>query len=455
MYGIVKAKKGLADNYIFTSPDEIYYTKPMLPSDFLSQSIKGTTGLDWENKEFSFEYLKEYWGTWSKILNGQEVTWDKKETDLGEISITCESTDFIVLGVAQDVRVAVANAGSVFLSMTAFISSDNLFKSNVMKIITDEILNNRDNQIEITNAYKNSIASKDWKPFIRLVIEKMQIVIKGELFQKALRDTIIGIDMKNFIRFCSDLNQALDKVSAGYKVLDFFAIHFSFALAAMDKAGAYPISGMKCQSLPTNGLVAYYPFNGNANDESGNKNNGVVNKATLTTDRFGNANSAYNFNGNAYIDVNTISNSTLTSNFTLSTWVNFANFSNNYPCMIFGENQFVMLQGWGPVYGVNQKKVSFYYEPRTAPNNLTANSISPLTENKFYHVVARKSGSSFSIFVNGVLQQTLTNPNNLANGKFLRFGGGRDSNEALNGTLDDIRIYNRALSDTEIQTLAK
>tara|TARA_B100000902_G_C26670287_1_gene602721 strand:- start:79 stop:306 length:228 start_codon:yes stop_codon:yes gene_type:complete len=49
--------------------------------------------------------------------------------------------------------------------------------------------------------------------------------------------------------------------------------------------------------VPTNGLVGYWPFNGNANDESVNTNNGTVNGATLTTDRFGNANSAYDFDG--------------------------------------------------------------------------------------------------------------------------------------------------------------
>ena len=50
------------------------------------------------------------------------------------------------------------------------------------------------------------------------------------------------------------------------------------------------------------GLVAYYPFNGNANDMSGSGYNGTVNGATLTTDRFGNPNSAYSFNGTgAYI----------------------------------------------------------------------------------------------------------------------------------------------------------
>ncbi|MCX6185882.1 MAG: T9SS type A sorting domain-containing protein [Bacteroidetes bacterium] len=49
--------------------------------------------------------------------------------------------------------------------------------------------------------------------------------------------------------------------------------------------------------VPTNGLIAWYPFNGNANDESGNGNNGTNNGATLTIDRFGNAAKAYSFNG--------------------------------------------------------------------------------------------------------------------------------------------------------------
>jgi hypothetical protein len=47
----------------------------------------------------------------------------------------------------------------------------------------------------------------------------------------------------------------------------------------------------------SDGLVAYYPFNGNANDESGNGYNEIVNGVTLMTDRFGNANNAYSFNG--------------------------------------------------------------------------------------------------------------------------------------------------------------
>ena len=57
-------------------------------------------------------------------------------------------------------------------------------------------------------------------------------------------------------------------------------------------------------AITTEGLVAYYPFNGNANDESTDGHDGTVYGATLTTDRFGNSNSAYSFDGiNDYICV--------------------------------------------------------------------------------------------------------------------------------------------------------
>ena len=53
--------------------------------------------------------------------------------------------------------------------------------------------------------------------------------------------------------------------------------------------------------IPTDSLVAHYPFNGNANDESGNGNDGTVNGATLAADRFGNASRAYSFDGGSHI----------------------------------------------------------------------------------------------------------------------------------------------------------
>ncbi|HAW52317.1 MAG TPA: hypothetical protein DCX54_08330, partial [Flavobacteriales bacterium] len=57
-------------------------------------------------------------------------------------------------------------------------------------------------------------------------------------------------------------------------------------------------------NIPTDSLIAWWPFNGNAQDESVNNNNGIVGGATLTTDRFNNANSAYDFDGiNDFIEV--------------------------------------------------------------------------------------------------------------------------------------------------------
>ncbi len=78
--------------------------------------------------------------------------------------------------------------------------------------------------------------------------------------------------------------------------------------------------------IPQNGLVGWWPFNGNANDESGNGNNGIVYNATLTFDRNGLNNNAYNFNGlSSYLEM--IGNSTLhnlNDTMSLSYWLNYS-----------------------------------------------------------------------------------------------------------------------------------
>src|SRR4051812_3076627 len=63
-------------------------------------------------------------------------------------------------------------------------------------------------------------------------------------------------------------------------------------------------SGSFAQVNIDSGLVAYYPFNGDASDATTNGNDAVFNNATLTSDRFGTANSAYSFNGvDSYIQI--------------------------------------------------------------------------------------------------------------------------------------------------------
>lgn len=77
------------------------------------------------------------------------------------------------------------------------------------------------------------------------------------------------------------------------------------------------------------GLVAYYPFNGNANDESGNGHYGTVHGATLTEDRFGNADSAFYFDGNDYIEISSgeiVPQNTITISAWIKIPVNFSDF---------------------------------------------------------------------------------------------------------------------------------
>jgi hypothetical protein len=79
--------------------------------------------------------------------------------------------------------------------------------------------------------------------------------------------------------------------------------------------------------LPTNGLVGYWPFNTNANDASGNGNNGIVTGATLAADRMGNSNSAYHLDGvNDFITIPD-SPSLRLNNATISSWISYSSAS--------------------------------------------------------------------------------------------------------------------------------
>ena len=80
--------------------------------------------------------------------------------------------------------------------------------------------------------------------------------------------------------------------------------------------------------VPTDSLVGWWPFNGNANDESGNGNNGTNNGATLTTDAQANINSAYHFDGNTqFIEIPHSSSLTFNNNeMSISFWFNIESF---------------------------------------------------------------------------------------------------------------------------------
>ena len=212
------------------------------------------------------------------------------------------------------------------------------------------------------------------------------------------------------------------------------------------------------------GLVAYYPFNGNANDESGNGNNGTVNGASLTTDRFGNSGKAYSFDGiNNNILISSLNNMSYKP-ITYHAWVN-PNELNTISYRLGGglvimgrdwagyENQGALMIYDYPVGGVTNDFI-YYIGQSGATTSYTPNL------NEWTSVTMTISNQdSIKFYINGVLvnsQYFSTNSN--LNGPF-KLGSGTDVNINSNrflwkGKLDDIRIYNRALTQAEISYLA-
>ncbi len=203
------------------------------------------------------------------------------------------------------------------------------------------------------------------------------------------------------------------------------------------------------------GLVAYYPFNGNANDESGNENHGELrNDPTLVSDRFGNANSAYDFDGvNDYIYVPHSESIDLDEKISISVWVVLEQI-NSYNMIIskrYGDTTQYQLgvrgaEGYGDLN---------FFTSVSKPGNDHDISYSFPTQQWVHMVVtADDVTDETKYYINGEYVGTNTSDVLLRSTKTeLRIGENTWSNGYWEGTIDDIRIYNRVLDESEIQSL--
>ncbi len=222
----------------------------------------------------------------------------------------------------------------------------------------------------------------------------------------------------------------------------------------------------------TAGLVAYYPFSGNANDASGNGNNGTPYEgATLTDDRKGTANGAYSFGGfsnRSYIQIPNSNSLQFADSFSISLWYSLNTFEGMDG---YGRN---VSQGYHMLFAKDSDRGGFYagvsgntsldsvyYNVTNRPNFNTTNfnaSASFKGANSGLNIWICMTyvveNSQVKIFRNGVLIKTEPNTNALnlsaANTKNLYLGRFSISWYPLNGKMDDVRVYNRALSDAEV-----
>ena len=223
---------------------------------------------------------------------------------------------------------------------------------------------------------------------------------------------------------------------------------------------------MKAQVNLQQGLVAYYPFNGNANDESGNGNNGTVNGATLTTDRFGKQNCAYFFDGSSSdITINFNPNllPTGTNTMTYCFWIKSN--SNNSGCAIISNGNVDLSNGCFVIRLYNTDTLAYllnsYWNYGGGDPDTYTDLGNNIINNQFHFFVVTFVNSTCQVYLDG--QSIISKNWNYAMKPFdsnFPIWLGKSYNSSANGydgyftgIIDDFRIYNRALNNGEIQDL--
>jgi hypothetical protein len=201
--------------------------------------------------------------------------------------------------------------------------------------------------------------------------------------------------------------------------------------------------------VPANGLVGWWPFNGNSNDESGNGNNGTVNGATLTADRFGNANKAYSFNGSNNSITTSLTNIPGNS-YTISTWFNTATQQINEIGLVVSRTTSNVSTG---LYLFNNIQ---YLQSTSTCSSFHYNSyvVNALNDSNWHFYAATFNGSTFCIYVDGNLVSSInSNIQMCINAPFVFGNDNLVPNRFFNGIMDDVGIWNRALTACEIKDL--
>ncbi len=226
---------------------------------------------------------------------------------------------------------------------------------------------------------------------------------------------------------------------------------FNYPLSTQEIDDLYHENGWTGESnFPSHSLIGYYPFNGNANDESGFNNHGTVHEAKLTNDRFGNSNSAYQFDGvDDYIEIpdNVVNN---LPQGTFSAWFKLDELNRQHALIDKTET-----------YNINYLQIIVHSNNRLRVNinvaygeSLRLYSNTVFTKDTWYHVSVTWDGSYWKIYVNGQLDAQAPRDRGVPTGSRRLFIGIVDGGRSpLKGTIDDIRIYNYVLTDQEINTL--
>lgn len=214
--------------------------------------------------------------------------------------------------------------------------------------------------------------------------------------------------------------------------------------------------------VPTNGLVGWWPFNGNANDESGNGNHGTVKGTTiLSLDRYNINNSAYIWDGtNSPIEILNSPNQNFQAGVTFSVWI----YQTGVYCSSCALTSYISkgrdVNPGGIQLGLDHITQNYSFSVWGNPSpNIFFKSSKKIEFNNWVHLAATYDGNIINIYVNGKLDKTYDYKSIIpVTTENLLFGKQKgtqvfEDNFNMLGKLDDIAIYSRALTFAEITAL--
>lgn len=204
--------------------------------------------------------------------------------------------------------------------------------------------------------------------------------------------------------------------------------------------------------VSTNGLVLYYPFNGNANDESNNGNAGIVyGDMKLGNDRFGKENSAYFFDGVNDSIVSSLS-VPLATEYAVSVWFNYVTSSNSPVLIMRGASRKCRYE---PYIAILENMLSFWLSGCDNSGKFTTVNIDP---NTWHNMIVNVEGRTQRVYLNNSQVGSGDKIPEEISGYPVVLGAGADSGDNpggnyFYGVIDDVRVYKRALTEGEVQAL--
>jgi len=337
---------------------------------------------------------------------------------------------------------------------------------------------------DINATYPLAVEAHGWVHIAEVLTpDSIKLYVNGELqVSKALPDFAayvgerpleIGATPNNTNKHF--FNNIIDEVSLYNRVLTDAEIQAIYNAAKPVTTGCN--GDIQLPDTQCDGLVAYYPFNGNAKDESGNGSDGVVEGATLSANRYGNDNSAYAFDGVS--NAISIADSpqidfAQSQDFSVVVWVKPSDIQ---PYDAHSDND--IIEKWSGGRDAQGKQLGYPYVIRylnqkheyhgaisinrfDGDKNPGVRSTTRINDGEFHQIVFLKNGQQLQLYIDGHLERTVTDTTigDTTNDSPLylgRRGTNPDYSPALanyfKGVIDDLLVYNRALSAEEVQNL--